>query len=308
MRTRPIPRYAKILTAICLGCLTMATSANGLWERVEHAYADNDGVKLHYAAIGDGPLVVMLHGFPDFWYTWREQMAALSDNYRIVAPDLRGYNRSDKPSGIDNYRFPVLVSDVAAVIAAEGRDSATVVGHDWGGAIAWRVAMDRPELVQRLIILNLPHPAGLAREIANNPAQRRNSEYAFNFQEPDAHERLNAAQLAGWMTDEQARARYIEAFERSDFEAMLNYYRANYPRRDAPQPTETPSFPPVKAPVLMFHGLADEALLPGALNDTWEWLEQTLTLVTIPGAGHFVQQDAAETVTDTMVDWLAQQR
>jgi pimeloyl-ACP methyl ester carboxylesterase len=164
--------------------------------------------------------------------------------------------------------------------------------------------MRRPELVKLLIICNLPHPAGIAREIATNPEQKKNSEYAFNFQKPDAHKLLKAEVLAQWVTDQNARERYIEAFKKSDFEAMLNYYKANYPKPDTPAPSGPPTFPKVKAPVLIMHGLDDKALLPGALSGTWDWVEKDLTIVTIPGAGHFVQQDAAQTVTDTMIDWL----
>jgi pimeloyl-ACP methyl ester carboxylesterase len=278
-----------------------------VWDDVEHRYADSAGIKIHYAALASGPLVVMIHGFPDFWYTWRKQMRALADHgYRVVAVDQRGYNLSDKPQGVDNYRMKFLIADIAAVIQAESRSSAVVVGHDWGGLVAWNIAMRQPELVELLIICNLPHPAGIAREIANNPEQKKNSQYAFNFQKPDAHQTLTAAVLAQWVQDAAARARYVEAFERSDFEAMLNYYKANYPRPDAPPaPAE---FPKVKMPVLMFHGLEDKSLLPGALSGTWGWMQKDLTLVTIPGAGHFVQQDAAEMVSATMVDWLARRK
>ena len=273
-------------------------------DRVEHRYAENAGVKIHYVVAGTGPLVVMVHGFPDFWYSWRDQIAVLEDTYRIAAVDLRGYNRSDKPEGVENYAMPLLVADIAAVIAAEGAASAVVAGHDWGGAIAWSIAMSRPELVSALVILNLPHPSGLMRELATNPQQRRNSAYAFAFQEPDAHRNLTAQKLAGWVTDESARARYVDAFERSDFEAMLNYYKANFPSVSGTDVDEAPTIPKVQCPVLMFHGLDDQALLPGALNGTWQWLERDLTLVTIPGAGHFVQQDASEIVSATMRDWL----
>ena len=283
-----------------------------LFELVEDKYADNEGVRIHYVAVGseDAPLIVMIHGFPDFWYTWRAQMDALRDKYRIAAVDLRGYNLSDQPEGVANYAMPLLVKDIAAVIAAEQRDSAVVVGHDWGGAIAWNIAMMNPELVDLLIILNLPHPAGLARELANNPAQRRNSAYAFNFQRPEAAKSLNAMGLAFWVRDEAARKRYVEAFERSSFEGMLNYYKANYPRPDQSPDSSgilPAEIPKVKAPVLMFHGLDDTALLPGALSGTWEWLEKDLTLVTIPGANHFVQQDAPEMINNVMIDWLARQ-
>ncbi len=282
-----------------------------LLKNVVHKYADNDGVKIHYVVTGSGPLVVFIHGFPDYWYSWRDQMMALEDSFTVAAMDQRGYNLSDKPHGVDQYLMPNLVADVAAVIKAQGQTSAVVVGHDWGGAVAWNVAMTRPELVNRLIILNLPHPAGLAREFATNAQQRKNSQYAMDFQKPDAHKQLTAQGLSRWVADPDARARYVEAFARSDFEAMLNYYKANYPRLsatdspgdEAPQP---PDYPKVKSPVLMFHGLNDQALLPGALNGTWEWLDKDLTLVTVPGAGHFVQQDASELVSATMRSWLLQ--
>jgi len=300
--------WLKILLLACLTVRIGGALAQDVWNQVEHVYADSKGVKIHYAALGKGPLVVMIHGFPDFWYTWRKQMRALADtNYRVAAVDLRGYNLSDKPEGVDSYAMPLLIEDIAAVIAKEQAKSAIVVGHDWGGAIAWNVAMRRPELVELLVICNLPHPAGIAREIANNPQQRKNSAYAFNFQKPDAHKTLNAEALTSWVTDATALPRYIDALNDSDFESMLNYYKANYPRPDAP-PAATPEFPKVKVPVLMFHGLKDQALLPGALNGTWEWVEKDLTIVTIPESGHFVQQDAAEQVSTTLVDWLKRRR
>jgi pimeloyl-ACP methyl ester carboxylesterase len=292
------------------GAMAQNTSGD-VWNDVEHKYADSKGVKIHYAALSpkdnaSAPLVVMIHGFPDFWYSWRKQMRALADNgYRAVAVDLRGYNLSDKPKGVDNYAMPLLVSDIAAVVKAEGVERAVIVGHDWGGSVAWNVAMRKPEITELLIICNLPHPAGIAREIATNPEQKKNSEYAFRFQQPDAHKAISLERLTQWVTDPAAKPRYLEAFEKSDVEAMLNYYKANYPKPDAPPPPADFTFPKVKAPVLMFHGLEDQALLPGALNGTWQWVEKDLTIVTIPGANHFVQQDAADMVSNTMVDWLA---
>jgi epoxide hydrolase 4 len=283
-----------------------------LWDRVEHHNADSSGVKIHYVAMGKGPLVVMIHGFPDFWYTWRKQMDALKAHYRVVAVDQRGYDLSDRPAGIEQYAIPLLVNDIGAVIKAEGRSNAVIVGHDWGGAVAWTLAMTHPEWIQALVILNLPHPTGIQREIKNNPEQRKNSQYAFNFQKPGAEKTLTAEKLAGWVKDDAARVHYIEAFNRSDFEAMLNYYRANYPHPDQDPSTLTPSpsplplpLPKVTVPVLEFHGLGDQALLPGALNGTWDLVEKDFTLVTIPGAGHSVQQDASDLVTSTMSDWLA---
>ncbi len=270
---------------------------------IEHGYATNNGVRIHYAALGQGPLVVMIHGFPDYWYTWRHQMTALAGNYRVVAIDQRGYNLSDKPKSVENYSLDLLAADVVAVIKQLDQEKAIIVGHDWGGAVAWTLALSRPAVTDKLIILNLPHFRGLTRELARNPKQQQNSGYARRFQEPGAHEKLTAEKLAEWVTDPDARAQYIEAFRRSDFEAMLHYYKRNYPK--PPYLEDTAPLVKVKCPVLMIHGLDDWALLPGALNDTWDWLEKDLTLVTIPGAGHFVQQDAADLVNRTLKMWLA---
>ena len=274
---------------------------------VTHHYADNDGVKIHYVMAGDsGPLVVMIHGFPDFWYSWNEQIKALQSTHRVAAIDQRGYNRSDKPVGLDNYAIPKLVSDVAAVIRDMGEKKAVIVGHDWGGMVAWSFAMSKPEMTDRLAVLNLPHPKGLNRELANNPDQQRNSQYARAFQLPGAHKLLTAERLAGWVKGEAKRAKYIEAMKRSDIEAMLNYYKRNYPRPPYEEDTSDPVR--LKMPVLLIHGLDDKALLHGALNRTWEWLDGDLTMVTIPGAGHFVHHDKPSLVSRTLKMWLLRDR
>jgi pimeloyl-ACP methyl ester carboxylesterase len=278
-------------------------AATDVWDQVEHGYVDSGGVKIHYATMGRGPLVVMIHGFPDFWYTWRAQMAGLADRYQVVAIDQRGYNLSDKPKGQENYDASLLVEDVRAVVRHFTSGKAVIVGHDWGGLVAWRFAMKYPDVTDRLIILNLPHPRGLAYQLAHDPQQQANSSYARRFQQPDAAKALTAEGLAGRVKDPDVRARYVEAFRKSDFEAMLNYYKQNYPRE--PYQEDTSPVVKVKAPVLMFHGLADTALLAPALNNTWEWLDSDLTLVTVPHAGHWVQDDAAELVTNTMRAWLS---
>ena len=295
------------LTLLCLSLLLASLPAPGLAaqdfdSQVKHGYADSNGVKIHYASAGQGPLVVMIHGFPDFWYSWRDQMQALAPNYQVVAIDQRGYNLSDKPKGVEQYDMRLLVGDVAAVIKHLGKDRAVIVGHDWGGIVAWTFAMTKPEMTDKLVILNLPHPRGLARELATNPQQQKNSQYARNFQKEGAEKQLTAEGLARWVKDPKAKEKYVEAFKRSDFEAMLNYYKRNYPRE--PYAEDPSPVIKVKAPVLVIHGLADTALLAGALNNTWEWVEKDLTLVTIPGAGHFVQQDASELVTKTIKMWL----
>ncbi len=304
---------APFLVAFASAAAQSPPASGDVFDRVKHGHAVSEaGVKIHYATLGEGPLVVMIHGFPDFWYSWRVQMAALADRFQVAAIDQRGYNLSDKPKGVENYDMRLLVGDVAAVIRHLGRDKATIVGHDWGGVVAWQFAMNLPQMTENLIILNLPHPNGLMRELRTNKDQIANSEYARNFQTKSPSDPtvffgrpMTAQTLSGWVSDPNARKRYVEAFERSDFEGMLNYYKRNYPRgsgENAPAPPEPPK---VKMPVLMFHGLNDTALNAAGLSGTWNWLEKDLTLVTVPGAGHFVQQDAADLVTSTMKWWLA---
>ena len=194
-------------------------------------FVDSSGVKLHYVTAGEGPLLVLLHGFPDFHYTWRDQIPALSKHFQVVALDLRGYNESDKPEGVENYKMEKLVADVIAVLDHFKREKMVLVGHDWGGAIAWNVAMTHPDKVDRLIILNLPHPNGLIRELANNPEQAKASEYARNFQEPEAAKLVKPEMLVSWVKEPEARQEYLAALGRSSMEGMLNYYKANYPPR-----------------------------------------------------------------------------
>jgi pimeloyl-ACP methyl ester carboxylesterase len=285
-----------------LALLVLCSSASlDAQELGKSGFADSGGVKIHYVTMGQGPLVVMLHGFPDYWYTWRDQMPVLAKNFQVVAMDLRGFNKSDKPEGVENYAADKLVGDVEAVIKHFKRDKAVIVGHDWGGFVAWSFAMMRPEQTDRLIVLNLPHPKGLMRELANNPQQQKNSAYAREFQKADAHKKLTPDSLAFWVKEPDAKKHYVEAFKRSSMEGMLNYYKANYPREPYKDDKELPK---VKCPVLLIHGLDDQFLLPGALNDTWKWLEQDLTLVTVPKAGHFVHRDATEIVNRTMERWL----
>jgi epoxide hydrolase 4 len=160
----------KLRTLLMLLWLSAGIQINAdVWDEVDHGFVDSDGVKIHYATTGSGPLVVMVHGFPDFWYTWHHQMDALKGDFKLVAIDQRGYNLSDKPAGDENYDMRLLMADLAAVIRHFNQEQATVIGHDWGGIVSWQFALNYPQMVNKLIILNLPHPNGMAREMAINP-------------------------------------------------------------------------------------------------------------------------------------------
>jgi len=289
--------------------MTLAFAAQAAAAAPQDRYAQNGAVKIHYVVEGKGPLVVLIHGFPDYWATWKPLMATLSAaGYRTAALDTRGYNLSDKPQGVAAYAMPNLIGDVGAVIAAEGQKNAIVIGHDWGAAIAWNVAMTRPEVVNKLIILSVPHPAGLARELATNRAQQEGSNYARNFQKEGSEKMLTAEGLAGWVKDAKEKPGYVEAFKRSDFGAMMNYYRANYPRSVGEAAGPPPSFPPIKVPVLVIHGMKDSALNAAGHNGTWDHVTADTTILMIPTAGHFVQHDAEALVDRTIKDWLNARR
>ena len=271
--------------------------------------ATNNGVKIHYVVEGKGPLVVLIHGFPDYWATWKPLMAELNKGgYRTAALDTRGYNLSDKPQGVAAYAMPNLIGDVAAVIAAEGQKDAIVVGHDWGAAIAWQTTFFRPDLVNKLVIMSVPHPAGMAREMATNADQQKNSQYARNFQQEGSEKNLTAEGLAGWVRDPAAKPGYVEAFKRSDFAGMMNYYRANYPRGVGETAAPPPAPPRIKVPVLVIHGMKDTALNAAGHSGTWNHVDADTTVVMFPNAAHFVQHDAAAQVNRTIKDWLDARR
>ncbi len=320
MNDRTCGRPARVIPAMIMGGLiaavvmstgrtpaAQATSAiQTVLKESTEGFADSGGVPIHYVTMGKGPLVIMIHGFPDFWFTWREQMPALARHFTVVAVSQRGYNKSGQPKGIEHYTMDKLTADIDAVRQHFKAQKAVVVGHDWGGWVAWSYAMAYPDRIDRLVVVNLPHPKGIDHELATNPQQVQNSQYARTMQEPDSAAKVDvnamASRLADRYTEPELKTLVIDAFKRSSVEAMHAYYKNNYPR---PPYTDDRQYPPVKSPVLLFHGLNDTALLPGMLNDTWKWIEKDLTLVTLPGVGHWAHTDAADLVTRTLLNWLS---
>ena len=182
----------KYLLSITFALFVLLNSAvfaqNDVFEQVKHHYADNQGVKIHYVSMGEGPVLIMLHGYPDFWYTWRYQMAELSKDYKVVAVDLRGYNKSDKPNGVENYAMRILMKDVIAVIDDLKLKKATIIANDWGGAIAWQVATFYPGRVERFIACNIPHPSGIRAYLKDNP---QTGQYAQDFKKDDSAKKID---------------------------------------------------------------------------------------------------------------------
>ncbi len=277
-----------------------------------HRRAVVNGVGLHYVEAGSGPLVVLLHGFPEFWYSWRHQIPALAAaGFRVLAPDLRGYNESDKPAGVASYCLPLLAADVAALVSHAGAARAHVVGHDWGGAIAWWLAMHRPEVVARLAVLNAPHPAALLREL-RTLRQLLRSWYVFFFQLPwlpewllsaGGHARLERTLRReplrpGAFTEEDIR-RYKEALSRPGaLTAALNYYRAAFRH-----PAEARATRPIQAPALLIWGEHDR-YLGQRLTEGLEPWAPGLRVERLPEASHWVQNDAPERVNRLLIEFL----
>jgi len=268
-----------------------------------------DGVRLHYVEAGEGPLVLLLHGFPEFWYAWRHQIPALAQaGLRVVAPDMRGYNLSDKPLGWRAYGIDTLAGDIANLIRDLGEEWAYVVGHDWGAAVAYATAMSHPEVVRRLAILNAPHPARML-EGFRTLRQLRKSWYMFIFQLPVLPEHalardgfslakrtLRDGSAPGSFSDEDL-VRYVAAWSQPGaLTAMINYYRAVF--RQSPR-AHTARIRTIEAPTLVIWGQRDQHL--GAeLAEPRRSLVPDVRVERLPQAGHFVQHDAPERVNELL--------
>lgn len=270
---------------------------------VEHRFAPNGDTRIHVAVAGEGRLVLFLHGFPDHWLTWHAVMARFLKSHRVAAMDLRGFNLSDQPMGAGDYDLASLVDDVAAAIKACGAKSAVIVGHDWGGWLAWQVAITRPELVDGLAIVGMPHPWAIARELAINPKQEAASTYVRAFQQPGAEAAVPLERLGQWISDPAYRERHDLAYARTKLAAPLNYYRVHFPAPPYKELDAPP--PPVKAPTLIVHGLSDAYALPAGLNGVWDWVEAPVTLHAWPGVGHFVQQEQSGRLVSALSDFFS---
>jgi len=283
---------------------------------IKFDYAQIGGVKLHCAAAGDGDkLVILLHGFPEFWYSWRHQIAALSDEYTVVAPDMRGYNLSDKPLYIADYSIDKLVDDTTGLIRHLGFENAAIVGHDWGAIVAWAVARNQPEYVWKLCAMQVP-PTDVWRK-NQTVKQFLASWYMFFFQIPALPEwllsRNDFALLANGLktstaepdvfTDEDI-AQYKKAWrEHRALSSALNYYRANvFQRIFAGESADAK----IKVPTLFIYGERDPVVLPSSVEGIGEIIDAPYSEIRIPDAAHWVQQEAPEIVNDSLREFLAE--
>jgi len=286
-----------------------------------HERVSANGIGFHVASCGDGNrLALLLHGFPECWYSWRLQMPLLAElGYRVWAPDLRGYGASDRPPRMQDYSIEKLLDDVAGLIDASGCERALLLGHDWGAAIAWYFAMRRPEMLDRLVIMNVPHPVPFQKAL-RTWKQLRRSWYASFFQLPRLPE---AAMRAGnyraireafvssaidksRFPDEVVRVYRDAAAQPGALTAMLNYYRAIV-RGGGGERQRVLGFPVIDVPTLMLWGVEDVALTIETTHGTEEYVSD-LTLRYLPGVSHWVQQEAPETVNAMLSAWLRGER
>ncbi|MFZ5542903.1 MAG: alpha/beta fold hydrolase [Pseudomonadota bacterium] len=278
------------------------------------------GITLSCRACGpaDAPRIVLLHGFPEAAFVWDEVMGLLGRRWRCIAPNLRGYERSSAPHEVQAYKPRALVADIAGLIEATGAPAALLVAHDWGGAVAWNLAAQRPELLQRLMMVNSPHPATFLRELQHNPAQQKASAYMNWLCRPDAEALLSADDFAllwrffaggRWLT-EPVKQQYREVW-RHGLSGPLNYYRASPLKPPTPQDDSVlrmelpPGFGTVSMPTRVLWGEADVALLPGLLDGLEAYLPQG-EVVRVPGATHWIVHEQPALVAGQAEALLAQ--
>ncbi|MGP0075237.1 MAG: alpha/beta fold hydrolase [Bryobacteraceae bacterium] len=288
---------------------------------MKHQYAGVNGVRLHYVMAGEGPLIIFLHGFPEFWYEWKNQLPEFAADHRAVAPDMRGYNLSEKPPGVDAYQMQNLVADVRALAEHLGYKKFVLVGHDWGGVVAWSFAIAHPEYLEKLVIVNAPHLAVFARELSSNPAQQRASQYMLMFRGPQAEQILSANNYAalvnavlgdglksGVFTDADKEA-YIAAWSQPGaLTGGLNYYRAakiGPPDNSTPVAASAPdpASQIVKVPTLVIWGEQDHALFTGNLDGLDQFVPN-LTVQRIPDGTHWVIHEKPALVNRYIRDFI----
>ncbi len=285
----------------------------------QHGYAHVNNIRMHYVTAGEGPLMLMLHGFPEFWYSWRHQIPVMAERFRVVAPDMRGYNQSEKPVGVGHYRLPVLMQDIAGLIESLGESSAVVVAHDWGGGVAWPFAAHYPHMVDRLVILNCPPPAVLLRHLMHNRKQLRRSYYMFLFQLPLLPEAVMRARdyeliervFRGWAVDKSAFSdRDIAMFKEAAAKpgaltGGINYYRASFRQFLSSRLRVRGVEAKVRCPTLVIWAEEDRALGKEMTYDFQDEVEGPLEISYVPGCSHWVQQERPEVVNAVMSGFLS---
>lgn len=279
----------------------------------KHDFIQVNRMGIHYVTAGKGPLLLLLHGFPESWYTWRHQIPFLAQHFQVVAPDLRGYGESDRPKKVADYQPSEIVSDIVGLIKGLGHEKARIVGHDWGGAIAWRMGIEHPEMVEQLAILNCPHPYLFFKALKSNFTQLKKSWYLFAFQLPYLPEMLfrtnpekvlkgilrGSTKKPEIFKDEDIQY-YLKSLKKPGaIEAAINYYRATFRAKKDPIIKDK-----IKVPTLLIWGDGDAALGKELTIGTEELVEGPFKIEFLSGCSHWVNEEEPERVNQMLLDFL----
>jgi len=279
-----------------------------LFKEIEEVYIDTNGIKLHTIVIGSGEPLILLHGFPEFWYCWKSVIPGLKENFKLIIPDMRGYNLSDKPNDVKKYKMEYLIGDIKGLIEELNLKRVYLAGHDWGGVVAWAFAEKYPELLKKLIILNAPHPKIFQKRLRTDRKQQEASSYIFEFLKPngekklyeDDYRRLKKAVFEDMFNKtnftEFDKEKYIEAWSQPG--AILggvNYYRANT------------SFDEwtgiIELPTLVLWGMKDVALLPQQLEGLSDYVKN-LKIVRSENSSHWITHDDPDLIISSIKEFV----
>ncbi|MBA3716245.1 MAG: alpha/beta hydrolase [Pyrinomonadaceae bacterium] len=310
----------------------MSNTLSNLDSSIRHGYAQVGDVRLHYAERGEGEqLIILLHGFPECWYSWRHQLTALGERFRVVAPDMRGYNLSDKPPRVEDYRMTALVQDVVSLIRHCGARQAVIVGHDWGAAVAWELARRHPEYVSKLAALQVPPLAAWSNNLTLKQLLR--SWYMFFFQLPRVPEWWIGAQDFAGVERMFKRTARRGTFTETDIAALksalrqpgaltasINYYRANlrsllsqrkgddeYVIGNMDAIGDVNARDVVRVPTLFIYGERDFAIVPETVSGVSRYVAAPYREVRLANSGHWVQQESPSEVNAALLSFLNDQ-
>ena len=279
-----------------------------LFDEIEEKLIKTNGIKLHTVMIGEGPPLILLHGFPDFWYAWKSVIPGLKKHYKLIIPDMRGYNLSDKPKGVSNYKIELLIDDIKGLVESLNLGKVFLAGHDWGGAVAWAFAEKYPDMLHKLAILNAPHMKIFQQKLRTDKKQQKASFYIFEFLKPDGekflfkddYKWLKFAVFEGMINKKDFtdfdKEQYLKAWRQPG--AILggvNYYRANTSFKD--------STGKIIVPTLVIHGMKDIAVLPSVLDELSNYVSD-LKVIRAENASHWVMHDEPELIVSSFKEFF----
>lgn len=273
-----------------------------LFDEIEEKMIETNGIKLHTVIIGEGPPLVLLHGFPDFWYGWKSVINGLKKYYKLIIPDMRGYNLSDKPKGIENYKIEFLMDDLKGLIETLKLGKIFLAGHDWGGIVAWAFSEKYPELLKKLAILNAPHMKIFQQKLRTDKKQQKASYYIYEFLKPDG-EKFLFENDSKWLKfavfqknfTEFDKKQYLGAWTQEAILGGVNYYRANISFKDWKGK--------ISVPTLVVHGMKDIAVLSSVLEGLSDYVDD-LKIVRVENSSHWVMNDQPELVVSAFKEFF----